>query len=543
MKFKYLAAMLLAGSSLAMFGQGYKDGIEYYKAERFTNAKELLERNMDNAGTDKSASYYYLGMIALHNKNTQEAKADFNKGVELDATNPYNYVGLGYLSLLSGNSKDAELQFKTAEKYVKKNASVEIAIARAYYAVNPTTYAKEITKRMEKAYKIDPQCPDYYVFLADQAYDKKDWGEAAGMFEMAYSMDPSAVEAYVKNADVHVDVNPNYAIQQLKNLLQNNPNSALGQRELANTYYTLGKYKEAAESYGKYVNNPNHFDRDEDRYSFLLFYGSDFQKGYDYATQLLRKNPDNFTAMRYQFMNAAQLPDLKGQRLEMAEKLLAKHNANPKENELAQIDYTLIAGELSDDKRPDEAIAVLEDAIKTYPNASQFYKSLAFAYVDKENYGKAADVYETYISKLEKPSYNDYIQEGKLAYFGAISSADNSSERGSYMSKAVEYANKAIAADGAQYAPHKLLGDVKVAGASKNDAPAVALEDYKTAISKLESVADASKYASDAKKLCYYVGNYYYTKGDNANAKLYYNKGLVYDPTNTEIKAFVDKMK
>jgi tetratricopeptide (TPR) repeat protein len=524
-----------------MFGQGYKDGIEYYKAERFGNAKELLERNMNNAGTDKSASNYYLGMIALHNKNNQEAVSYFQKGLDADATNPYNYVGMGYVKLLNGNSKEAEEQFKLAEKYAKKDASVQVAIARAYYDVNPTAYAKEITKRSEKAYKMNGENPDYYVFQADQAYDQKDWGQAAGMFEMAYSFAPSAVEAYVKNADIHIDVNPNYSIQQLKNLLQNNPNSALGQRELANTYYTLGKYKEAAEQYGKYVNNPNHFDRDEDRYSFLLFYGNEYQKGYDYATKQLAKDPNNFTAMRYQFMNAAQLSNLKEQRLQMAENLLAKHQANPKENVLAQIDYTLIAGEFSDAKRADEAITVVEDAIQAYPSASHFYKTLAYAYIDKENYAKASDAYQQYTSKLEKPSYNDYLQAGKLSYFAGISAEDDAT-KANYLNRAVDYANKAKSTDSANYSADKLLGDVKIANAGKADNGS-ALTDYQNAISKLEQASDASKYASDARKMCYYVANYYYTKGDNSGAKTYYQKGLVYDPDNTEIKNFVQKLK
>ena len=45
----------------------------------------------------------------------------------------------------------------------------------------------------------------------------------------------------------------------LKLLLTENPQSALGQRELARTYYDNNMYRDAVEQYGKYVNNPNHF--------------------------------------------------------------------------------------------------------------------------------------------------------------------------------------------------------------------------------------------------------------------------------------------
>jgi tetratricopeptide (TPR) repeat protein len=225
----------------------------------------------------------------------------------------------------------------------------------------------------------------------------------------------------------------------------------------------------------------------------------------------------------------------------MAENLLAKHQANPKENVLAQIDYTLIAGEFSDAKRADEAITVVEDAIQAYPSASHFYKTLAYAYIDKENYAKASDAYQQYTSKLEKPSYNDYLQAGKLSYFAGISAEDDAT-KATYLNRAVDYANKAKSTDSANYSADKLLGDVKIANAGKADNGS-ALTDYQNAISKLEQASDASKYASDARKMCYYVANYYYTKGDNSGAKTYYQKGLVYDPDNTEIKNFVQKLK
>ena len=65
----FIAALLLAGASLSSFAQGYKDGIEYYKVDQLDNAKELLERNLNAASTDKSEAYYYLGMIALRQGN------------------------------------------------------------------------------------------------------------------------------------------------------------------------------------------------------------------------------------------------------------------------------------------------------------------------------------------------------------------------------------------------------------------------------------------------------------------------------------------
>ncbi len=193
---------------------------------------------------------------------------------------------------------------------------------------------------------------------------------------MAASYNPQGADAYVKYANLFTQVNPEYSIKMLKQLLSQNPTSALGQRELANAYYNNKDYENAALEYGKYVKNPNHFKQDEDRYAFLLFYGKNYKQGYDFATALLNANPANFTARRYQFMNAAQLPEMKGNMLQMAEELYAAHKSNAA-NKFAPIDYTLIAEEFQMAKRPQEAISVLEEAMKENPENAAFNKQLA----------------------------------------------------------------------------------------------------------------------------------------------------------------------
>lgn len=153
MKFKSLLTLCLAGASITAVAQGYKDGIEYYKADQFKNAKELLIRNINNADTDKAASYYYLGCIAMKEGNNAEALELFNKGIESNANYAYNYVGLGAIDLANNLPKAAEKQFKAAEKLAKKDLSVYVAVARAYYNADPVAYSAEIEKKLDKVRK------------------------------------------------------------------------------------------------------------------------------------------------------------------------------------------------------------------------------------------------------------------------------------------------------------------------------------------------------------------------------------------------------
>ena len=545
MKLRTLFAATLAAIAMSASAQTHMEGAEYYKADQLDNAKELLLRNLNNSGTDKAIANYYLGLIAIDENKLDEAKKYFEAGVQANPNYGYNYIGLGGLALKNGDKKAADDQFKKGEGLIKKDAAAEIAIARAYYDADPVAYAKEIEKRVAKARKINLQSPAIYIFEGDQEKDKKNWGGAAGKYEMAKSYDANATEAYVKYANLYTQVNPQYAIAMLKELLSVNPTSALGQRELANAYYNKKDYADAAREYGVYVQNPNHFKQDEDRYAFLLFYSQDFKKGYDYATQLLAANPGNFTARRYQFMNAANLPEMSDQLVPMAEELLAAHNANPSANKFAAIDFILIADEFTKAKRTDEAMAVLNEAIKEMPENANFNKQLAMTYLEGNNLSGASDSFAEYIAKLEKPDFNDFSQQATFSFYAGVENKqDNPNKAEEYFKKAYDYATKMEAALPGNYKPYKIYGDIAMQRATSDDeVKTAAFPMYSEAATLLEKSENPSKYARDAKPIYNYLGNYYLDHKDVAKAKEYFNKYLQYDPDNETYRKFVEGLK
>lgn len=544
MKIKSLFTVVFAGAAMSVMAQTHVEGVEYYRADQFGNAKELLQRNFNNAGTDKAVSNYYLGLIALRENNPAEATKLFNSGISANPEFGYNYIGLGSVDLIKGDAKAAEKNFKEGESKEKKSAAAQIAIARAYYNADPVKYAKEIAKKVEGARKKDMKSPDIYLFEGDQLMQNKDFGGAGAKYEMATTYDPDAAEAYVKYANLYNMVNPQYSVDMLTKLLEKNPNSALGQRELANALYNKKDYAKAATEYGKYVNNPNHFKQDEDRYAFLLFYGGNYQDGYDYATKLLGANSQNFTAQRYQYMNAAQIPAMKEQLLPLAEALYANHKADLANNKFAAIDYTLIADELQSAKRPEEAVAVLEEACREMPDNPNFYKQLASIYVDESNLAKAADSYQEYLNKSAEPGYNDYVQQAIYAYYGGAQNIKDDPEASKkYFDMATKYSTMASEIAPNQYKPVKILGDITVAQASEDQIKTIGVPIYEKAIELLESAQDPSRYKSDAKAIYSYLGNAYISQDNVAKAKEYFNKFLELDPENESVRKYVDSLK
>lgn len=528
MKFKSFLTVFLAGTAMCMFAQN--SGVEYYKAGQLTNAKELLTRNL-NSGDDRATSDYYLGMIAMVENNANEARKLFENGIASDAENPYNYIGIGRVELKNGNIKAAETEFKTAEKLGKKDASVYVAIARAYYDTDAVSYDKQIQKNIDKARRLDMNNIDLYLFEGDRKYDVDDIGGAANMYEMAATYNPSATEAYVKYANLFTKINPDYAINMLLNLLRENPESALGQHEISEAYYNKSDFANAAKYYGNYVKNPNHFKQDEDRYSFLLFYGQDYKKGYDYAGELLAANPANFTAQRYQFMNAAQLPELADQLLPLAEKLYANHKADKENNKFASIDYILLSNEFQKAQKYDDAIDVLNEGITVLPEQkANFYKQLSNIYVDMNQITNASTAFNNYIASIQNPGYNDYIQQALFLFYSSVENKQNPELSSKYLDDTLAAANKAAEVNPNGYRSYKMMGDVANQKASATQAKTAAVNDYSKAFELLKASDDPSRYASDARTIGLYLAANYIQNGQKEAARTILNDLLQISP-------------
>ncbi len=169
MKFNALLTFVLAGAlSAAAQSQGYMDGIEYYKAGQYENAKTILQKTINNGDTDKALANYYLGQTELSLGNTAEAKKYFEAGIAANPENAYNFVGLGAIDLKNKDVKAAEENFKKAQKLAKKNNEITVSIARAYFNADPVAYATTIDKLLAKAHKDSKhQEPSIYILEGD----------------------------------------------------------------------------------------------------------------------------------------------------------------------------------------------------------------------------------------------------------------------------------------------------------------------------------------------------------------------------------------
>lgn len=539
MKVKILCSLLL-GSALSLSAQqGFKDGVEYYRADQPEEAAIILNNTLNDAGTDQSTAYYYLGQIALQMGDKAKAKADFDKGISLNPANGYNYVGLGALALADGNPSAASGYFKDAKSRAKKNADLLTEIARAYFVADPVKYTSEVDKALADAKKAQKNAPSPFILEGDRLA-KTNVGDAAGMYEMAAQFDTKLEhpEAYVKYARTYFPVNPQYAIDKLNELLTAQPNSALAQRELAEKYYEDNQLTRAAQQYEKYIQNPNSFKKDKQRLVGLLFFAKRYPESYAMASELLNEDPTNFYMQRLQFYNKKALDEKEAAKA-AAEKLFA----NPKA-EINSQDY-IQYGELLQDMGQDTlGVEMYEKAVAAAPDKTSLLKDLSGAYSTAKMYDKAADTMAKYIDgEGENANPNDMLQLARryqnlaISYMETDTVASNAAAQ-----KALATINKVI-----ERVPDNPLvlntkSDILRVAALGEVNDAVIEADMATLAILDSDPSNLEKRKSIYRAIYSRLGNYYLTHKDVENAKAYFQKFYEVEPSE-ELRVFIEGLQ
>lgn len=535
MKLKSLFAFMLGALAVSGSAQGFKDAVEYFRADQPEEAEIIINRTINDPATDKSMANYFLGKIALQRENFENAKNFFEKGITVNPNNGYNYVGLGEIALNQGNESAANDFFKQASKLAKKDAVLLSEIARAYYNADATAYQDDIQKYLKNARKADKDCPAIYILEADMLAPVN-IGESAGYYEMAMSAQDGVnyPEAFVKYARTYFPVNPKYAIDGLKKLLELQPNSALAQRELAEKYYDNDQLTMAAEQYGKYIQNPNHFKRDEQRYVGLLYFGKKYDESNALAAKLLSEDPDNFYMKRMRMYNYAALEDYQNAFVEGEKFFNAK-------GDFVANDYKTFGDIYIALGQDSIGIVQYEKALVIEPEKASLYKDISQVYTAAEIYDKAADAHEKFIELEPEHTTNDLMILARRYQNAAATSDTCSVEHDVYADKAIKTIE--IVYEKAPNNLQVLSARSRIYLIANNNEMNDEVEQQ---LVKILEILDADPANTTNRKQDYIfalnqLGKYNLSK-DREKAKAYYNRFLEINPENEALKAFVEKL-
>lgn len=541
MKMKFFFASLLAmGATFAGFAQGISDGIEFYKIGDTENAKTLLDRNMSSASNIAEA-YYYYGQIAFDEGNLSEAQSYYDKAVAANPSYPYSYVGQGAILLKNGNKGAAENLFKQARKLTKKNSKLEIAIARAYYAANPTAYDSQIKKCVKDAQKWNQKDPDSYNFEGDRFSDLQMWGDAAAQYEWAMTYEPSNIEATVKFANTYFKVAPDLAIEKLREIDKTQSASALVQRQIAEKLYEHGDFEEAAQRYGNYISGTrNHFPKDEARYAQLLYVADKFQEAYDIAAQLKTTVPAgssySFIADRLMLYSAASLKKW-DDAVRVGQSFFGAENVANAQNYNAQ-DYIKYATSLdAAGGHAEEAIFAYDKAIELDPNNLDLVRRLAIQYAQAKQFDKAI-MYENKVLTNENSVDGDKNAMAEIFIMQAEDAVGDA--KTAALANAMTYINQALEGkpENLTYLYNKSLIEMQMESSNTGKA----LGTMQKLVDVIKSKDDITPYKPTLGYAYSYIALYYYGAKNYSKALDAFTSWQEIDPTNTNIANAIEQL-
>ena len=198
--------IILLGTSIVKAQTDIQQGIEifnkknYYGAKRFFS--EYIEKNKESA-----EAYYYLGRIAMEERDLEQAADYFDEAVDIDAgiSEYQTWKGIAYIQLLSTvdfmkqglYAPRALNALEAAVELDPENVNARTWLA-GYYAQAPVfaggSEAKAI-EQYEAAIEIDPGFIPAYTNYGIALMGFKEYDPALQNFEKALELDPDNYQA------------------------------------------------------------------------------------------------------------------------------------------------------------------------------------------------------------------------------------------------------------------------------------------------------------------------------------------------------------
>jgi tetratricopeptide (TPR) repeat protein len=471
----YMKALLKLQTILILFlisdlasAQTLKDAIRLTVNEQSEEAtatfKALIQKEPANA-----TNYYYFGKNYIAQEDLDSAKIIFQKGTEIDAKNPLNFIGLGEVLLNDAKISESKTKYeksvkayndlkadydRAANKTAEMQTAVQLALANSEKAktewdqekvkidqsnvqfekalvlagaknsVAFTAYAealavsknKFLDKAMEyidKALALDPRSVDAYIVKGDIYTEKNIGTDAALNYNKALDIDKISVEAILRKAVLYRrTMSYDVAIETLNDALKVDPSFAPAYREMGENYYLKGNIERAKEEYKKYLSLSKNNISARLRYASLLFRTKDYQNSLTEAEQLLKMNPENITATRIRAYAGFETGNYKLTReaLDMIFKKVDK-------SRIALKDMEYYGKALQKTGEDSLAVIYYRDALNMDTTRLDLLNEIASALFKMKKYEEAAMAYKEKINSGTNVKSADYYGLGQSYFF------------------------------------------------------------------------------------------------------------------------------
>lgn len=434
----YTAAF--AFSAVAGFSQTLQELITKTDNENFEVAASGF-RSLIAKDPSKGEYYFYYGENFFKRGDEDSANVFYAKGVEVNATNPLNYVGLGKVLLSQEKVAEAKTQFfKAITLGANKNAEVLRRISEAWL-VTGTKNADEAMGLANSAIKIEPKNPENYILLGDAQLEKNPGDGSAPIksYQMASTLNPKSTKGILREGKLYQrGRNYQLALDYYKKAMGIDPTYAPAYREIAELYTLAGQPAKSIENWKKYLELNN---SDYARYRFMsaLFANKQYSEAVKEYEGLKKANFENVYLERLAAYSYAEM----GNKLDTAAytkglKAIEKffNTAGPGFKYIAN-DYKYKGILLSRIGKDSLGTIQMEKAIALDSSASgEIYGTLANIAAKNKKYDKV--IY--YTEKKARGNYdnlnvNDCFDLGKAYYFSGIAKQKEVNEQRDALAK------------------------------------------------------------------------------------------------------------
>ena len=318
------------------------------KAEQAFNGALKLDPKYSDALTG-------LGLVKLQRNNLPEATDNFKKAIAQNTGNSTAHFGLGQTYLKQGLLDQSIAELNTALYQNTNSAPVHLSLGRAYELQGNSVAA---VKEYQESVRIKPENPAAYLGLSNIREARGDMELAIAEVRSGLELSPNSPELHLRVATDSMKVEKlDDAIKEYETSLNLAPRNANAIDGLTTAYY-LKAQKEAA---GAFIAS------------------NDFQRAEAMIANAIRMNPNSLQLRLAQAklkalagepvnLRATGIPTNDGERIEMAEALLAQNNFRGAADQMNMV----IANAAS--ARDTLAVADLALMIKDLPSAEAAYK-------------------------------------------------------------------------------------------------------------------------------------------------------------------------
>lgn len=493
----------------ATLAQTIDQGIKMFKYKRYETAKSIF-----SALSSDPVANYYLGLIELENENKVAAKSIFEKYPE-DAA---NLSGLARIKFEEKSTPEAmSLLEKAASKAKKKD------IRPLQYAADAITYTEggDPNKAIEwykKAMETEKN-GDLYIGLGD-AYRKLQGGGGNAMTNYENAEMYPAVQSlanYKKGNLWYAAKNYDSALANYARASDLDKENPLPYKALADAYYKVNRFKISKENIEKYLELSDKSIDDQIQYANTLYLAKEYSNAIQKMNELISKGAERAYMYRVIGFSQYETKDYGNAMKNMD--IFFKKQDPAKVIPQDYIYYGKIL--LKDTNKTSQAESYFEKgiAIDTSSDKSGVYRNIAESYYEAEMYGNSAKWYKKIVeSNSPTTEALDYWWSGVM-YFYAKDYANAEPMIQLYNQK---YPDE----------PTSIFWLARITEVTKD-------KDYKTGAAKdyynqwITKINEDPSKKKDLIRAYTYLAMVGYTANNKADAKLYSDKLLALDPSNS----------